>query len=514
MKRLCFILIAIIFMASVGDSTVSAAEKTTKTLLLVPLDSRPVNTDVPKKVGAVSGVEILLPPENTLGDLDTPGDKQALHAWLKEEGKQADAFLLAADMLTYGGLVASRTADTTIEEALQSLELLEWLKETYPNKPIFVYSSILRLAPSMVSEHDATAYEQLRNWAILMGDKTKNQKEIQQLEQLIAPNALQSYINTRERNHTVNKELLTYAKRGLIDVLVFGQDDAAEEGIHQKENETLKTSAKKEDGVFFVSGIDEVGSMLVTRFALLDNAMSPRVFIAYDHPFAPFWQAPFDDTFVAKNIKEHLDALGMKRTIFPFLSDFTLYVNTPYENWQETPKSQVAIADIAFVNQSDADFVGELLRSVPLHELYSYSGWNTGGNAIGLSLSFAGARLVSFDSGEKKQTVRHAELLYRSLLLDHGYKSAVYPMLKTETKKKQHDPYSLRMETPLYEKRLNEELNKEKDHLFQFYFEGKHLFTDEEGKKHVTLEAVYLPPATFPWKRLFEIRLSPEIKVK
>lgn len=514
LKRLLVcILGAFLFLNGFTTDTILAEEKI-RTLLVVPLDSRPVSTDVLMKVGDVSGVKVLLPPKNILGDLHARGDRKAIQQWVDTHAKEADGFLFSADMLAYGGLVASRTEESSKEEALSHLALLTELKKEFPHKKIYVYASLLRLAPSITKKEDVQTYEQVRAWGKLMGNEKRNRQAIHRLENEMTTSLLETIVNVRTRNLSVNKELIHYVQDGTIDLLLFGQDDAAGEGIHQVEKTKLKKNVEKSNPIFFLSGMDEVGSMLVTRVGLEAMKKTPSVFIRYDHPFAPFWTSPFDDTSVTKNIQEHLRVSGMKQTMLPFLADMTLYVNTPFSNVLSLPTKQVAVADIAKVNQSDSDLVESVFASVPLHELYSYSGWNTGGNSIGLSLSFAGARLISLQNGSVEATRHHAELLYRSLLLDNGYKSVVYPALKKQVERNQHDSYNLGNQTKVYEEMLNNALQKESEKLFQDIFKGKTLYHDLEQSASVTLEEVTLAPANFPWNRLFEIRLSPEMQAK
>lgn len=483
------------------------------TLLYVPLDSRPVNTDVIEQMANITGINLISPPQELLGNLTTKGDTERLISWIEEESKNVDGFLLSADMLLYGGLISSRTNETSEKEAFERLTLLETIKKNYPDQPLFVYSSLLRLAPSVIHQHDLEEYENIRSWGILKGDEKNNAEKLKHLEKEISPSLLDAYIHTRHRNFSINRTLIEYANHGVIDGLLLGQDDASSSGIHEVEKQRLEENVKKEhlDNVFFLSGTDEMGSVLLSRFALEKSRITPAVYVVYDHPFAPYWTAPFDDRSVSKNIDDHLQANGMKRVYHPFLADMYFYVNTPLPNLYPIPTSRVAVADIALVNKSDTNFVRELLNTISLEQLYSYSGWNTAGNAVGLSLSFAGGRMVSLDSGKKEQTVAHASLLYRSFLLDNGYKSRLYPTLKETVEQAGDDPYSLGAKTSSYEKSLNQALQKENKVLFETYFKQQRLHINQNQTKFVTLEEAKLLPATFPWKRLFEIRLSPEI---
>ena len=60
-------------------------------------------------LGDIAGVDVLTPPRPALGKFLTPGDTDAIWAWLlSPRTDRAFAYVLSTDMLAYGGLIASR----------------------------------------------------------------------------------------------------------------------------------------------------------------------------------------------------------------------------------------------------------------------------------------------------------------------------------------------------------------------------------------------------------------------
>ena len=80
-----------------------------KELLLIPLDSRPVCTILPKNLGHLAGVHFILPPNEALDKYTEPANKDFLQKWLKEKAVNVKSVLASTDLLLHGGLLHGRT---------------------------------------------------------------------------------------------------------------------------------------------------------------------------------------------------------------------------------------------------------------------------------------------------------------------------------------------------------------------------------------------------------------------
>src|SRR5450432_2387847 len=88
-------------------------------VLLVPLDSRPAAGQFATMIGRMDSVDVRLPPYDSLGRFTSPGSPAAVLHWLEtQDYHDVDAVIVSADMVAYGGLIASRVDDATESQAL------------------------------------------------------------------------------------------------------------------------------------------------------------------------------------------------------------------------------------------------------------------------------------------------------------------------------------------------------------------------------------------------------------
>ncbi|WP_068675188.1 DUF4127 family protein [Oceanobacillus sp. Castelsardo] len=501
-------------------------------LLYVPLDDRPVSTEVPKQLGNITGMELVLPPNEWIGHFETPGNTKALSHWVLEQAENVDGFVLSSDMLVYGGLVASRTGNLSQEDAMKNLLLLKTIKKLFPEKPIYVYSSLLRLAPTARDESYMEAYTNIRKWAIAKGTDGK-EDEASRLENELDSEFLAHYKDIRKRNTIINETLISFVKEGTIDYLIYGQDDAAKFGLHKQEQESLKNSITEniKQNVSLLSGTDEMASLLISRFAVEVYNVTPNIQVVYDSPLAPSWIPPMEYVEMKENITEHIRAIGGRMTENSTEADFYYFVKTKY-----TPESRsfvhkmkeytneekpIAIVDTAIINKASSMFVEDILHNVDMGSISAYSGWNTAGNSIGLSLSTAIMREVYLETTDDKtmeqkveQTKHHAELVFRSFLIDYGYKTNAYTWLSEEIKENGDDPLALGDATKKYEAQVQDILEKEAAFIFKKAFEEKHFYLSRNHKASIIIDKLSPFSATLPWNRLFEVDINPSFIIK
>ena len=74
-------------------------------IALLPLDSRPCNTQYPQVLGAMGGYEVILPPEAALDDFLQPAESQALWQWLEETAGDCPQVIIFTNELFNGGLI-------------------------------------------------------------------------------------------------------------------------------------------------------------------------------------------------------------------------------------------------------------------------------------------------------------------------------------------------------------------------------------------------------------------------
>ncbi len=392
-----------------------------KTVMIIPLDSRPANVLYPSLICKIAGFEPLLPPAELMDNFKKTADCEKIAEWMTANAGKADAFVISATMLCYGGLVASRTPEKHLYQALKNLKHIENLKKIYPEKPVFVYDIIQRLAVTASSEKDLEYYNLVRQWAILE-DKIKTAPEAGDAEtharvrSQIPQRVFDDYMKARKRNNAVNVKSVQMCAAGRIDYLVLGQDDASKYGIHKSEARALRNFAQniRLDGRYNIfPGADEIDAVLIARLASFFYKIKPKYRVVYPNAESARWIAPYEDIEISENIKRHIEVSGGRICDGGETADIILALNATAENEIKRARDMnkitdkiaalvkegklVAAADLSFANRSDTAFVELLSAKTDITELAAYSAWNTAGNKIGFALGQASARWHSLN---------------------------------------------------------------------------------------------------------------------
>ncbi|WP_243354879.1 DUF4127 family protein [Bacillus litorisediminis] len=542
---LAVILVGFLLMSSLG--AVSAAEEKNElaTILMVPLDDRPANLYFPTKVGASAGVEVIAPPKEMIGKFTTPGNGEEISKWLLENGDQADGFVISTSMLAYGGLVASRTGTKSLEDALADIQVIKQLKELYPDKPVYVYDTIQRLAVTAISDEYLKYYTLISEWAVLY-DKVVNlgmegRERLEELESLIPEDVLEDYKKARARNHTVNNLMIDWVNEGYIDYLILSQDDAAPYGLHRAEREVLLekvASLGVEDQVAVFPGADEVDVVLVSRFVNQLFTTSPSFYVEYNGIHGKDWIAPFEDRTFDYNVEKHIEAAGGRIVENEAEADIHLLLNTPSSNGSTRNEDidklvartselisegkQVAIGDVLLVNKAEEALVTKLAETVDLTKILAYSGWNTAGNALGITVGHAAARFAFTEQENQfgvplyEQTAEsHYEFLLHRFAKDQGYKNVVHPAARAYIQQIGASEWDLGANYELVNSFVKEKLTAETEKWYQ-YFDGKEVYIGSRGNQdfYMTISKLEGVHVKLPWPRIFEAELEPELELQ
>lgn len=392
-----------------------------KTVMIIPLDSRPANTLYPSLICKIAGFEPILPPAELMDNFQKPADAEKIAEWMLSNSDKADAFIISATMLCYGGLVSSRTPEKHLYRALKNLKSIEELKRRNPDKPVFVYDIIQRLAVTASSEKDLEYYKLVRQWAILdekietaaEGDEIETHRA---LKSKIPQKVFDDYMKARKRNNAVNTKVIQMCRAGYIDYIVLGQDDASKYGIHKREARGLRDFARniRLDGKFNIfPGADEIDAVFAARLASYFYGRKPKYFVLYPNDETIRWIAPYEDIEISENIKRHLEVSGADICGTAESADIILALNATAENEVKRAEDMVktadriakfvkegklvAAADLSFANRSDTAFVELLTARADISELAAYSAWNTAGNKTGFALGQASARWHSLN---------------------------------------------------------------------------------------------------------------------
>jgi len=529
--------------ASLGTALAPATASATpprRPIAVVPLDDRPVNVYCASMTAAAAGRQVVFPPRGTLGRFFQPGDGAAIAQWLGTQ--ETGEYVISVSMLAYGGLIASRTAEPTMAAARANVEAIRQLRRARPDATILVHDTIQRLALTSRDPELTTYITLIVQWAKLY-DQVENlgredlRDELDEVRAKIPDQMLEDYLAARARNHEINKLMVDWVADGTITHLVLSEDDTAPVGLARAERVELERTVAERglgDRVEIFPGADEVDALLVAR--LIASRAEPVLRIDYAGVSGTEWTAQLEGIPFEENIRRHVKTVG--GSVADGTSDIVLAVNTPSASPDRRAADldaftgriaayvasgvPVIVVDPVFVNRADHDLVARLERGVELPRLLSYSGWNTGGNSLGLALSHGVARwefLRGSDSGsgvpELTEPGRaHAEYLLYRFVKDDPWKNLVQQEAYAEARARGWNPLSLTPDQKVFfDGWVRDRMAPLTQRYFSDHFAGHDLVLGQRGTTTLTarLQGLSSVFVELPWDRLFEVSLEPHI---
>lgn len=526
-------------------------------VVFIPLDDRPVNWKYPLMLSKIGGLEVVTPPRDYLGWFtQSPGKGNKIARWLKNIVNPAlmhkcgvkegiDALIVSIDMLSFGGLIASRTPKVTFNGAVERIGVLKEIRKSFPHLPIYAFNILMRLSISATSQEDLRDYKNVFRYSELVDKvellgKEKDRQELRLLEGKIPPQVLEDYLCVRRRNHNLNLKVVEWVGEGVIDYLIIAQEDAAQFGLHQREQEELLLKIKElslQEKVSIHPGADEVGMVLLARYLNQSSGFAPQVFI---HPTSQegLEVTPlYEDRPLLLSIKAQVKAIGGKMVDTVQSADFILMVNTPLKKQEDLIEEKeiekrdrglinfvsavkgylkeeriVAIADLFLVNGADRELVSLLKERIELPKLSAYAAWNTAGNSLGTALSQACFKAFLRKNVRARCTVplqAQVEFLLVRFLDDWIYQTVVRPEVNHYlTKELGASIWNLKKNYKKVEALVQEKMQVSAKRLFEECFRGKDA---GEGLKIGDLTKCKV---RLPWPRTFEVGIEIKLKIK
>jgi len=509
-------------------------------ITLLPIDDRPVVGQFAQMIGAVADHKVIMPPRELLGRFTEAAPTARLEQWLKSQDySKTDALIVSVDMLAYGGLVASRTSKTTLDEARKRLEFFRWFKSKYPRVPVYAFSVIMRVAPT-ASAATHGIHDKLARWAELKdrAPKTNDKKleaELDQLTKDLPPVVIEDYLAARRRDLQINLAMLDLVKAGTVNELILLQDDARQYGLHRQDQAVLKARLKKlglESKVPIYNGTDEGSLSLVSRAVLDKFLYKLKVAVIYSSEKSRDVIAPFEDHPLQFTVENQIRAAGGIPVSEFDQSDYRLFVNAPGTDEEQfdlflkklikelKENRHIALADVLFPepHRSGADerIIAALKRENLFDCFAGYAAWNTAGNALGTAIPHANMR-VFFRSKLNDRADRaarteaaHLEFLLNRFAGDYLYHDIVRLELNRRLRseaKANEVTYEL---TPQKYEQVNREvsdkLSTEIEKFFAEYFKGRtHRLAIYKGvEKTITVNGLKDLKVYLPWARTFE----------
>lgn len=441
------------------------------TMVVVPLDDRPVTAQLPQLLGAIAGVRVAEPPRPLLGRYLTPGDGAAILRWLRDDAPaDARAYVVSDDMIVYGGLVASRIPGTSRAVAYTRLQDLAAFRATRPAATFAVFGTVMRLAPTGVPKVGSAStfpfaggdvWAPIQQYANLPDPpQTAEQRALaEKLRAQLGP-ALDVYLATRARDRDVDLFALRVAAEGGFDRIVLGQDDAGPVGLHLRDLAALRSFAARwlpPSRASIEPGADELGMVLLAAALAHQARVVPRVYVVYSRADGATVNDPLEFAPIATTIADIARSCGAVLVATREEADIELFVRVPNTSdadeaafvgaiaqgvraigtTSSRPGSHpaAAVADLSFLAPNDyaqqRRLTQELIDRRAAGLVDSFASWNTVANTVGTALpeaiaAFAGRRLGTYDPRA------HATFTFMRYADDVAFHTVVRPDLNRD----------------------------------------------------------------------------------
>ena len=428
-------------------------------LLLVPLDERPINTEYPRLLAAALGWR-LDSPGSSLGSRKVPADSAAVAEWLlASAGRGSAGAVVALDTLAWGGLIPSRQSGNDLEAALRRLESLRRVRSEQPGLPLLAFSSIQRVSRDDDDAEEPEYYRQygrsifrrsvLEHRAQALTLAADETAELTALRTSIPAAVWDDQLAIRGKTLAVNLAALDLVADGVIDTLILNQDDTTVWGLNVLNRQRLEREVRVRglgDRVLVYPGADEVALTLMARLASIVYGKRPTVGTLFSSRGGADMQTSYEDRPLGDLVTVHLRAAGAVRAPATAEADWWLALNSPSVSqgqggaqyalqhggdvldaderaWLEASEEpvrgldrslesfrdqvgvllaagrRVSVADVAHVNGADDELMLGLAADGALTRLAGYGGWNTAGNALGSSVALGCAAALVDVSG-------------------------------------------------------------------------------------------------------------------
>lgn len=510
---------------------------TTKKVLLVPLDSRPPCGQLVADNGRTAGVEIILPPSETMDFYTLPGDTSKMRKWLYDEIKDCDEAIISIDQLLYGGLIASRNKPIKDEDITVLAEYLKKLHGDNPNIKIHAFSILPRMnPPDFVEKYQDR--KKLMEWSRLVHKYDDNPlsetaEKIQILEREIPSEQIKAYTEIYNRNLRLNCLLANLVADGTLEDLTFGQDDGE---VYSLPNLKLKEfmhylhkNQIAKDKLAILHGADEVALSILTNIISRSNTF--KVYVDYSSEKAATKVMPYMAICNQDTAHERLNFHHDVIVSTPEEADYILFISATDEetmdrrryNAEKLLDYQQRGKPVALVDLSKNFIAQEALLPIlikegyPVNSLIAYAGWNTVSNSVGTAISQAEIYLTALNQGSEQDSVVYSNIsnLNNRICEDYYYLKDVIDLVNINLKKKGYsNVYDLDLEHN-YKWAVDMMEAAMKQRLVQY--KASVAFTKSFWLQNTEYAVTDMQISSyFPWPRTFEINLkaSPTLRKK
>ncbi|WCK55753.1 DUF4127 family protein [Aneurinibacillus sp. Ricciae_BoGa-3] len=476
-----------------------------KRVLLIPLDSRPVNTDYVALLGQMAGARVILPPSG-LDHFQKAADYSKLKAFLVKNIASCDAVFIGIPEWLNGGIVQGRLINTYTAN-MYRLEELKNILLKHPGKNVYILNIIPREMPAYLSKAAkynselviyGRRYNQLLN-APSTEEADRIRNIMRDIEKLIPARYVKDYMGLFQQNLRVQYELINWAETGVVRELLIGLDDTSSMGIPKVSEKAIESliSENQLSNVRIMSGADDLTALLLARYKNEINHTGSRYVVTFSHELEKGRVRAYDGKPLENVIHDKIQLLQPDNpaSISPPMH---IYVHSydesmdKVERWaNENQGSIKGVADLsATANGNTTTWTENFLRQKLFTKVESYSGWNTSGNALGLLLAHMEMirdQPTWNDAYQKWMLTRYVEDYYFNNI-KRGEYAAKYS--------------SIGRLTAGQEKQIGDDITQKSNLLIDLL-----TFATMRGGKRIVVKPRYrIAKAELPWDRVFEIR--------
>ncbi len=496
----------------------------TKQVALLPLDSRPVCTELPQELGALAGYNVILPPKESLDNYERSSQREKLRLWLRQVLPQSKAAVISSDNFLLGGLIGARSRQATEGETKTFLRELKDLEALCPATDTFAIVPRLWVqAKAPASWYGYNLYRYNLSKAAADLGSFRAAEELKERRQKIPAPILAAYLDLYRANENFVSSFLAAGPLG-GGLHLVGQDDSEPLTLSSAylDRAAEKISVSKNGRAALTYGADEAASLLLARRFLKERRARLKVYVRYAHPSLPYLYLPYMALTVSGSVADKMALLGLEETKELAEADFCLYISCGHAGYRPGKKEVQEAAELlkgprplALVDLS-ADYEEEelllpllLKEQLPLLRLGAFAGWNTCGNSVGSALAEAAVFTLRRRELSKEELPRfyaqNAVFLCRRFLDDHFFQKILHPRLRPELEVLGTDPAHLDEKERAYAQwQVNDFIKRKAKELLYFSLGRRSFYEDEKGAYYLRdLNA----SAVLPWPRIFEAKL-------
>lgn len=497
------------------------------TIALMPLDSRPCNTQYPQLLTQAAGATLVMPSEASLDHFLEEADTDALWTWLEDAAESADHLVIFTNSLFCGGLIASRSSGA-YDDLSENIARLQTLCEDFQRdneRTITVVQVLPRLKPNQYDTdlypygNALTSYGRAWDEADIKGEAAPTSAED------VPDDVLNEYRTLHERSADLAEALNTMAADGLIDSLIISQDDG---DVRCPANVTFRALKKhKAETTRLVHGADELAMLLVTDLATRELEPTP-IQVIYSSEESKKEHYPYESTNLQTMAAQKIALTGLKNG--DETSDYTLYIHARSEDADKTLAAiadhdgVLGIADVALSNQADPLLADTLLSAEGFEQVDAYAGWNTAGNAIGTVCAMLRVYAyldANWDDLPKEVQLTSAKALFAFRAIRLGEDVCYMADLRTDLQEEliaadlcddtSASAFGNDADWTAANSRLEEAYTATGAKL-EALLNGTHVLHLGNHAPRFTIQD-FSSSVGFPWARAFEIRIEPQMAI-